>query len=247
MNWIALTVSPLLPSDSLVKDLIEGAVRRRRILGGGGGSDDDDDKTDDSDLDEPGWRITRKIMDRVDSSDWLRSELGYGGLRRMIFDIDKADLEASRSSGEGGHDGRWRFSGSRGPVPTRLSPREAAPERARTSNPNFRKFLDRALLESGVVMRRTEGERVRGGVQRTRGSGGIGIGNGLLLIEDLLTRNANDEDLNDVFLVPVPTWRRTSGGGTPSGNTAKDGNSDDDINSGDEDDESSDEDVGSTE
>ena len=39
------------------------------------------------------------MMDRVDSSDWLRSELGDGGLRRMIFEIDKADLEALRSSG----------------------------------------------------------------------------------------------------------------------------------------------------
>ena len=55
MNWIALTVSPLPLSDSLVKDPIDGAVRRRRILGGGRGSDDDDDdnETDDSDLDKP--------------------------------------------------------------------------------------------------------------------------------------------------------------------------------------------------
>ena len=71
------------------------------MLGGGGGldGDDSDDETDDSDLDEPGWRITREMMDRVDSSDWLRSELGDRGLRRMIFEIDEAGLEASRSSG----------------------------------------------------------------------------------------------------------------------------------------------------
>ena len=77
------------------------------MLGGGVGSDDDggNDKTDDSDLDDPGWRITREMMDRVDSSDWLRSELGDGGLRRMIFEINEADLEASRSSGRGGRDG----------------------------------------------------------------------------------------------------------------------------------------------
>ena len=69
-------------------------MRRRRILGGGGGSDDDngDDEMDDSDLDEPGWRITPKMMDIVDLSDWLRSELGDGGLQRMIFEIDKANL-----------------------------------------------------------------------------------------------------------------------------------------------------------
>ena len=77
------------------------------MLGRWGGSDDDDgdNKTDDLDLDEPGWRITREIMDRVDSSDWLRLELGDGGLRRMIFEIDEADLEALRSSGGGGRDG----------------------------------------------------------------------------------------------------------------------------------------------
>ena len=82
-------------------------MRRRRTLGGGGGSDDDDgdDKTDDSGIDEPGWRITCEMMDRVDSSDWLRLELGDGGLRRMIFEIDEADLEALRSSGGGGRDG----------------------------------------------------------------------------------------------------------------------------------------------
>ena len=203
MNWIALTVFSLLPSDSLVKDTIDGAVRRRRMLGGGRGSDNDDgdSKTDNSDLDEPGWHITREMMDHVDLSDWLRSELGGGGLRRMIFKINESNLEASRSSGGGGRNGGRRFSGSRGPVPPCLSPREAALERARTSNPNFRKFLDRVLLESGVVMHRTEGERVGGGGRRTRVYGEIGIGNGLLLIDDLLTRNANDKDLDDVFLV----------------------------------------------
>ena len=75
------------------------------MLGGGGGSDDDgNEKTDDLDLDEPGWRITREMMDHVDSLDWLRSELGDGGLRRIIFEIYEAYLEASRSSGGGGHD-----------------------------------------------------------------------------------------------------------------------------------------------
>ena len=77
------------------------------MLGGRGGLDDDDgdDKTDASDLDEPGLRITCEMMDCMDSSDWLISELGDGGLRRMIFEIDEADLEALRSSGGGGRDG----------------------------------------------------------------------------------------------------------------------------------------------
>ena len=44
------------------------------------------------------------MMDRVDSSDWLRLELGDGGLRRIIFYIDEADLEASRSRGGVGRD-----------------------------------------------------------------------------------------------------------------------------------------------
>ena len=76
------------------------------MLGGGGGldgddGDDGDDETEDSDLDEPVLRITREMMDRVDLSDWMRSELGGGGLRRMILKIYEADLEASRSSGGG--------------------------------------------------------------------------------------------------------------------------------------------------
>ena len=77
------------------------------MLVGWGGSDDDDgdEETGDSGLDELGWRIAREMMDRVDSSDWLRSELGDGGLRRMIFEINKTDLEVSRSSGAGGRDG----------------------------------------------------------------------------------------------------------------------------------------------
>ena len=62
-------------------------MSRKRILGKGGGLDDGDgdDETDNSDLDKPGWRIIREMMDCVDSSDWLRSELGGGGLQRMIF------------------------------------------------------------------------------------------------------------------------------------------------------------------
>ena len=41
----------------------------------------------------------------MDSSDWLRSDLGDGDLRRMIFEINEADPEASSSSGGGGRDG----------------------------------------------------------------------------------------------------------------------------------------------
>ena len=77
------------------------------MLGGGEGldDDDDDDETGDSDLDEPGLRITCEMMDCMNSSDWLISELGDRGLRRMIFEINEADLEASRSSGGGRRDG----------------------------------------------------------------------------------------------------------------------------------------------
>ena len=79
------------------------------MLRGGGGSEKDDgnDETDDSDLDEPGYRITREMTDCVDSPNWLRLELRDRGLRRMIFEIDEADLQASRSSGGGGRGGGW--------------------------------------------------------------------------------------------------------------------------------------------
>ena len=39
------------------------------------------------------------MMDHVDSSEWLRLELGGGVLRHMVFEIDKANLKASRSRG----------------------------------------------------------------------------------------------------------------------------------------------------
>ena len=45
------------------------------------------------------------MMARVDSLYWLRSELGDRGLWRMIFEINEANLKASRSSGGGGRDG----------------------------------------------------------------------------------------------------------------------------------------------
>ena len=55
------------------------------MLGGGRGSnDDDDDETDDSDLDDPGWRITREMMDCVDLSDWLSPSLCRSSLRRSV-------------------------------------------------------------------------------------------------------------------------------------------------------------------
>ena len=41
----------------------------------------------------------------MDSSDLLKSELGEGCLRRMLFEIDEANLEVLRSSGGGGRDG----------------------------------------------------------------------------------------------------------------------------------------------
>ena len=69
------------------------------MLGGGGGSDDNhgNNEIENSDLDKPGLRITHEMMDSVDSLDWLRSELGDGGLRPMIFEINEAD----RQEGEG--------------------------------------------------------------------------------------------------------------------------------------------------
>ena len=61
-------------------------------------NDDGNDETEDSDLDNPGWRITREMMDRMDVSDWLRSELGGGGLRRMVSAYD-ADVPLGSGAG----------------------------------------------------------------------------------------------------------------------------------------------------
>ena len=173
--------SKYLPSDALTADPLENAVKRRRML-------DEDDS--DSDDEGPGWRLTREMMDRIDHSQWLRNELGDGGLRQLISEIDGAD-EAAAAQGSHhkrrNNHSRNRF-GDMGKV--KMSPRELALEKARRTNPNFGRFMDKLLLTAGIL---------------TTPDGGMGgeDGGGTVSLEALLAGEEEVGHMTNVQLVPV--------------------------------------------
>jgi len=175
--------SKYLPSDVLTADPLENAVKRRRML-----SDDEED----SDDDEPGWRITREMMDRIDNSAWLKSELGDGGLRQLIAEIDGADEAAAAAASRSAYGGGRRYNGNNGRfanmVKVKTSPREIALERTKRTNPNFARFIDRMLLTAGIVATASRGD----------GTGGDGS---MVSLEAMLAGEDVDEP---VQLVPVP-------------------------------------------
>lgn len=129
--------SKYLPSDELTADPIENAMRRRKMI--------DDGDSDDDSIEEDEWRISKEMMDRLDSSAWLRKELTDGGLRQVIAAIDNANWDDQKHEKKK----RKHFSIDQ----TReLTPREAALERAKHSNPKFAKFVDKLLLTVGVLV-----------------------------------------------------------------------------------------------
>ena len=113
-------------------------MRRRRTL------------SEDEELEEEereGWRITKEMMDRVHGSKWLRNELADGGLRQLIYDIDIAD---ETEEAKGGSKKRKRNWNTMGCIPE-MTAREMALEKAKLSNGKFATFLDKLLLEAGVL------------------------------------------------------------------------------------------------
>ena len=141
------TKSNYLPSDALTADPLANARQRRDRLN----DDDDSDNNDDSDEeDREGWRITREMMDRLDESSWLRTELADGGLRQMIYEIDAAVSADGETRTR-----RFPKKRKRGTLLVenlvQLSERELALEKAKLTNPKFATFLDKLLLEAGVL------------------------------------------------------------------------------------------------
>lgn len=104
----------------------------------------DDRESDDDSIDEHGWRISKEMMDRLDNSSWLRKELADGGLRQIIATIDTAPLEKADVK-------RKRKKFQIGQI-QELTPREAALERAKYTNPKFAKFLNKLMLTAGVLV-----------------------------------------------------------------------------------------------
>lgn len=137
-NHKSASSSEYLPSDSLTLDPIENAKKRRQML--------DDSDSDNDSVDEHGWGMTKEMMDKLDNSSWLRKELADGGLRQMIATIDNADWETKNQNND-----RKRKRYALNAV-CELTPREAALERAKYSNPNFAKFIDKMMLTAGLLI-----------------------------------------------------------------------------------------------
>lgn len=211
--------SKYLPSDALTADPLENAVKRRRML-------DEDDS--DSDDEGTGWRLTREMMDRIDNSQWLRNELADGGLRQLIGEIDAPD-EAAAAQGSY-HRRRYNHSRNRfaemGKV--KMSPRELALEKARRTNPNFGRFMDKLLLTAGIL------------ATPDGGSGGeIGEDGGTVSLEALLAGEEEVGHMTNVQLVPVARPRSQIVNETLKPAAAEEGNGGDGGISGDGDDGSS--------
>lgn len=130
----AKKTSKYLSADDLTRDPLENAARRRNML-----------DEDDEDLEEDGWRITKEMMEKIDSSEWLRKELADGGLRQVIAEIDAADDEAGEQYI------RQRKRPKLGAMPE-PSPREVSLMKGRHVNHQFSGFIDRMLVTAGVLV-----------------------------------------------------------------------------------------------
>jgi hypothetical protein len=118
--------SKYLPSDLLMRDPLQNSIQRRRELDG-----------DEEEFDE-GWKITKEMMDSMDSSVWLKRELQDGGLRHIISNIDAA----SNRVGASGQTGQ-----------------EVALDEAKSRYPPFQTFVDKLLTLTGIVERQ-EGDEI---------------------------------------------------------------------------------------
>ena len=125
----AVKKSKYLPSDLLTRDPIENAQRKRKQLEDGA---QDNNASDEEDL-EVGWKITEEMMNEMDKSAWLRTELQDGGLRQLIWDVMSASKSVNRS-GTATH-------------------QEELLQITSTKYPHFRTFLDKLKVLAGVLER----------------------------------------------------------------------------------------------
>ena len=173
--------SRYLPSDLLLRDpdLNAEAHRRRLIdsnssdnISGNGNSSNGRSKRNTNeeyeDL-EDGWKITTDMMDAMDKCDWLHQELADGGLRQMIFEI----VSSSRIVNGAGQ-----------------SHQEEALARLQSTYPNFRTFITKLQVVTGVLEREPT---------PTEEDDGLGPET----IEEWLQRR---ENLGPVALKPLPRY-----------------------------------------
>jgi len=89
-------------------------------------------------------------MSRLDNSSWLNKELSDGGLRQILCDIDLAGIEEEESEHRQRQGGQQQRNGKRRRMAA--DPREVGLEKSKILNPKFSRFVDRLLLEAGVLV-----------------------------------------------------------------------------------------------
>jgi hypothetical protein len=141
----------------------------------------------DSDEDEPGFDITSEMRKRLEQSTWLRKELQDGGLRYLIEMIDAASDDEDESSRR--NQGK-KSKGSK--MSERITPRVLALARSKQSYPKFASFIDKMLLNAGVLQQgegADEGHTILVPISRPTGEG--------LNNEGSMDDNSDDEDESD--------------------------------------------------
>jgi hypothetical protein len=116
----------------------------------------------DEDLDE-GWKITKHMMDEMDKSDWLRKELQDGGLRQLIHEVYGSSRNVIRSGGNSASATTYQ---------------EEALANLQSQYPNFRIFLEKLKVMTGILERQQvneeEEEDLSSWLEYTRTSDDVG-------------------------------------------------------------------------
>ena len=111
----------------------------------------------DYDDDEPGWKITDEMKQKLYQSKWLHKELQDGGLRKLIENIDTAsDVEEdyvddncnNRKQSQRHRGGNNKSNNN---TNSTISSREFALARTNHAHPKFKSFIDEMLLTAGVL------------------------------------------------------------------------------------------------
>lgn len=117
---------------------LQPVAKRSRL----GEDDDQRDNNDDNrhhpfdDL-EPGWRMTDGMVNGMRSSSWLHQELADPGLQHLISQVVSTSSHVATGEKEGGHHSNRK--------------QERLLDELKSSNPQFKLFLDKLLVTAGVL------------------------------------------------------------------------------------------------
>lgn len=185
--------SKYLPSDQLTRDPIQNSKLQREQLV----------EDYDEDLDE-GWKITKHMMDEMDKSDWLRKELQDGGLRQLIHEVYGSSRNVIRSGGN---------------AASATTYQEEALANLQSQYPNFRIFLEKLKVMTGILERQQvneeEEEDLSSWLEYTRSSDDVGP----LALKPLPSR--------EEFLPPPPPEQAASSSEEETSSSSENGSSSD--------------------